>query len=273
MVAVAGSVHSPRSPVADAPRQRTPVAVWVAVVLSFLGAAVALPLAALLFFLSFGTGNIGRGLVTFLFALFNAALGLALGWIAIHLRKGRASARSGLIALSVIGMIVSLVQLGRGDAGPDPALRRARRRVAIGNAARRTCRGRALIYLDASALITLITGRSYAAPLRDFLSAKPSMPMGTSSVGLVETVRTLDRIGDFPTAMQDLVRDFTEILLTDEIRDAAAFLTGGVRTLDAIHIASAQAVGEVLDVLVSYDKRVLDIAASVGLPTAAPGLK
>jgi uncharacterized protein len=86
-------------------------------------------------------------------------------------------------------------------------------------------------------------------------------------------VRTLDRIGDFPTARQDLVRDFTEVLLTDEIRDAAAFLTGGVGTLDAIHIASAQAVGEVLDVLVSYDKRMLDVAASVELPTAAPGLK
>jgi uncharacterized protein len=129
-----------------------------------------------------------------------------------------------------------------------------------------------LIYLDASALITLVAGRPNATPLRDFLSAKPPMPMGTSSVGLVETVRTLDRIGDFPTAMQDLVRDFTEILLTDEIRDAAAFLPGRVRTLDAIHVASAQAVGETLDVLVSYDKRMLEVATSVGLPTAAPGL-
>lgn len=33
---------------------------------------------------------------------------------------------------------------------------------------------------------------------------------------------------------------FTEILVTDEIRDWAANLPGGVRTLDAIHIASAQ---------------------------------
>jgi uncharacterized protein len=46
--------------------------------------------------------------------------------------------------------------------------------------------------------------------------------------------------------MQDLLASFTEILVTDEIRDAAASLPGGVRTLDAIHIASAQAIGDAL---------------------------
>jgi uncharacterized protein len=48
--------------------------------------------------------------------------------------------------------------------------------------------------------------------------------------------------------------------------------TSAVRTLDAIHIASAQIVGPVLNTLVTYDKRMLDIALSVGLPTSAPGL-
>jgi uncharacterized protein len=129
-----------------------------------------------------------------------------------------------------------------------------------------------VIYLDASALITLISGRPYANELRDFLAARPGTPMGTSTVGFVETVRTLDRIGDYPTAMRDLIGAFTEILVTDEVRDAAAALPSGVRTLDAIHIASAQIVGPVLNSLVTYDKRMLDVASSVGLPTAAPGL-
>jgi predicted nucleic acid-binding protein len=129
-----------------------------------------------------------------------------------------------------------------------------------------------VIYLDASALIALISGRPYASELRDFLAARPGMPMGTSTVGFVETVRTLDRIGDYPTAMRDLVGAFTEILVTDEVRDAAAALPSGVRTLDAIHIASAQIVGPVLNSLVTYDKRMLDAASSVGLPAAAPGL-
>jgi uncharacterized protein len=98
------------------------------------------------------------------------------------------------------------------------------------------------------------------------------MPMGTSTIGFIETVRTLDRLGSYPTAMQDLLAAFTEILVTDEIRDGAASLPAGVGTLDAVHIASAQAIGDALAVLVSYDKRMLDVAHSVGIPVAAPGL-
>lgn len=129
-----------------------------------------------------------------------------------------------------------------------------------------------MIYLDASALLTLVAGRPYAHELREFLAQAPEMPMGTSTVGFIETVRTLDRVGSYPTAMTDLLASFTEILVTDEIRDAAAHLPGGVRTLDAVHIASAQAIGDVLAYLVSYDKRMLDVAHSLGLPIAAPGM-
>ena len=114
--------------------------------------------------------------------------------------------------------------------------------------------------------------RPFARELREFLAQGPEMPMGTSTIGFVETVRALDRVGSYPTAMQDLLASFTEILVTDEIRDAAATLPGGVRTLDAVHIASAQAIGDALAFLVSYDMRMLDIAHSVGIPIAAPGM-
>jgi uncharacterized protein len=129
-----------------------------------------------------------------------------------------------------------------------------------------------LIYLDASALVTLLSGRRYAAELRAFLSKTAGAPMATSTVGFVETVRTRDRVGSYPTLMADLARDVSEILVTEEIRDAAALLPGGCRTLDAIHVASAQELGDSLTVLVSYDRRMLEISAAVGIPTAAPGL-
>lgn len=127
-----------------------------------------------------------------------------------------------------------------------------------------------MIYLDASAIITLIAGRRHAPELRGFLAAKPTMPMGTSTLGLVETVRTLDQLGDYPSAMADLVAGFTEILVTEEVRDTAARLPNGVRTLDAVHIASAQILEDALDVLVTYDRRMYDVAQSIGLPVAAP---
>jgi len=130
-----------------------------------------------------------------------------------------------------------------------------------------------LIYLDSSALVTLIARRSPVQELSRFLAAKPLMPMATSTLGFVETVRTLDQIGDYPTVMGDLVRTFTEILVTEEVRDMAALLPPGVRTLDAVHVASAQLIGASLDVLVTYDKRMLDVARSVGLPAEAPGLE
>ena len=129
-----------------------------------------------------------------------------------------------------------------------------------------------MIYLDASALVTLISGRPYATELRAFLGSRPAMPMATSTVGFVETVRTLDRVGSYPTLMSDLVRDFTEILVTEEIRDSAALLPQGVRTLDALHVASAQAVGASLEALITYDRRMYDVAHAVGVPVAAPGL-
>lgn len=128
-----------------------------------------------------------------------------------------------------------------------------------------------MIYLDASAIITLIAGRMHAPELRDFLAAKQTMPMGTSTLGFVETVRTLDQIGSYPSAMADLVAGFTEILVTEEVRDAAARLPSGVRTLGAVHIASAQILEDALDVLVTYDKRMYDVAKSIGVPVAAPG--
>ncbi|HUY51527.1 MAG TPA: PIN domain-containing protein [Streptosporangiaceae bacterium] len=90
-----------------------------------------------------------------------------------------------------------------------------------------------MIYLDASALVTLVTGRPYAPELRGFLAESPEMPMGTSTIGFIETVRTLDRVGSYPTAMQDLLASFTEVLVTDEIRDAAA-KAGPARRLPAV---------------------------------------
>jgi predicted nucleic acid-binding protein len=129
-----------------------------------------------------------------------------------------------------------------------------------------------LIYLDASALVTLLARRTYAKELREFLDSRPVMPMATSTLGFVETVRTMDRIGDYPDLMRDLVSGFTEILLTEEVRDAAAHLPGALRTLGAVHVASAQVLGDSLDTLVTYDKRMLEVARTEGLPAEAPGL-
>jgi predicted nucleic acid-binding protein len=129
-----------------------------------------------------------------------------------------------------------------------------------------------VIYLDASALVTLLAGRAYAKEQREVLSGRPVMPVATSTLGFVETARTMDRIGDHASLMSDLVGRFTEILLTEEVRYAGTNLPGALRTLDAIHLADAQILGDSLDTLIAYDKRMLDVARAAGLPAVAPGL-
>ncbi len=60
--------------------------------------------------------------------------------------------------------------------------------------------------------------------------------------------------------------------LDDALLDAAATLEGDhLRSLDAIHIASAQTVTTGLAALVTYDRRMADAAKGIGLPVAAPG--
>jgi predicted nucleic acid-binding protein len=129
-----------------------------------------------------------------------------------------------------------------------------------------------VIYLDASALVTFIVQRRHAEALDRFLATRSARTC-TSTIGFVETVRTCDQIGDFPGLMATLLRDHTEIQLTSAIRDAAANVPGTVRSLDAIHVASADVLGPELIALVTYDRRMADAAHEAGLPVAIPGLE
>lgn len=128
-----------------------------------------------------------------------------------------------------------------------------------------------MIYLDASALITHTVERENWKELKRFLATHVGVPTCTSTIGFVETVRICDQIGSFPNLMAFLVRDHAEVSVDDDIRDAAAALPGTVRSLDAIHVASAQAFGSELTALVTYDNRMAEVARAAGLPVAMPG--
>ncbi|WP_307814438.1 type II toxin-antitoxin system VapC family toxin [Glycomyces sp. YM15] len=129
-----------------------------------------------------------------------------------------------------------------------------------------------MIYLDASALLTLVVKRDGHEELSDFIGGYPSVPMATSSIGLIETVRNTRRYGQFPRLMAELELMCGELAVNDEIRDLAADLPGNIRALDAIHVATALTVSEFLTAMVSYDRRMLDIAKEQGLPIASPGM-
>ncbi len=129
-----------------------------------------------------------------------------------------------------------------------------------------------MIYLDASAMVTMIVERAHADELREYLAEYPSSRLYTSTIGFVETVRTCDSIGAFPGLVPRLLREYQEVKVTDEVRDDAARLPGRLRSLDAVHVASASLLGSELIALVTYDQRMADAARGAGLPVAMPGL-
>lgn len=129
-----------------------------------------------------------------------------------------------------------------------------------------------MIYLDASALVTYVTERSNYRELYAFLAGHPAVRGVTSTIGLIETVRNCDRVGSFPNLMTQLRREYSEMRITAEIRDRAANLSGGLTTLDSIHVVTAESLAENLTSLVTYDRRMAAAARSLGLPVVSPGL-
>jgi uncharacterized protein len=120
-------------------------------------------------------------------------------------------------------------------------------------------------------MVTYVVRRANFEELREFLQSRRGIPMATSTVGLVETVRNCDRMGTYPSLMSQLLRDYDELEITSEIRDRAAALPGTLKALDAIHVATAEVLGEDLVSIVTYDRAMASAARSLGLPVASPG--
>lgn len=130
-----------------------------------------------------------------------------------------------------------------------------------------------MLYLDASAIVTYVLKRPNVAALRGYLQGHSDAAMGTSTLGLVDTARTCDRVGSFPNLLAQLLRDYDELAVTKDVRDGAAHQPGGLKSLDAIHVATAETLGEELIALVTYDRQMINVARSRGLPVASPGMK
>ncbi|MBA3687490.1 MAG: type II toxin-antitoxin system VapC family toxin [Chloroflexi bacterium] len=126
------------------------------------------------------------------------------------------------------------------------------------------------VYLDASALAKLILVEPESVALRSLLRENPDR--FTSRVAQVEVTRAVLR---YPDTKQAPVRDAfagVEIIELDAALAARAATIGptGLRSLDAIHLASALALGAELDAFITYDARQADAARAAGLEVVAP---
>lgn len=127
-------------------------------------------------------------------------------------------------------------------------------------------------YLDASALVKLAVFAPETAALERTVLSQDALV--SSEVGAIELTRALARTGQPKLLAQaDAVLDAIHLAaLTPAIRLQAGRLTpSSLRTLDAIHIATALSVSlQNLD-FVTYDDRQAAAARAAGLRVVQPG--
>lgn len=126
-------------------------------------------------------------------------------------------------------------------------------------------------YLDASALVKLVLSESESGPLRAYLAATSRRL--TSRIAEVELSRAVGRVarpGD--EAQVSAVLAGLQFIELDNRITAVAASVGPptLRSLDALHLASALAVREELDTVITYDTRLADAARAAGLEVVAP---
>jgi len=88
----------------------------------------------------------------------------------------------------------------------------------------------------------------------------------------VEVVRAVRRVApDLTKKADEVVEQVSVIEVGEPIRARAALLEpAAVRSLDALHLATAIEVGDALDAVLTYDARMAAAALSHGLAVAAP---
>jgi hypothetical protein len=129
-----------------------------------------------------------------------------------------------------------------------------------------------LIYLDSSALVKLVLTEAESPALTSWLAERADLPMVSSVVHRAEVPRAVWRAD--PSALPRSYRQMKgveRVELSTRVLDTAATLAPpGLRSVDAIHLASALALRGDLTAFVAYDQRLLAVAGDLGLPTVSP---
>lgn len=131
-----------------------------------------------------------------------------------------------------------------------------------------------MLYLDSSALLKLVVIEDETQALSQYLDSQPGIPVVTSALARVEVARAARRSGEeHSAAVARVLSSVDQIPLSQSLLDDAGRVEPPVlRSLDSIHLVSAQRIAADLFAFIAYDARLLAAAADAGLPTATPGL-
>lgn len=127
-------------------------------------------------------------------------------------------------------------------------------------------------YLDTSAFVKLIVVEPESVALQRFLTRWPERTSAT--VLRTEAIRALRRAGHDALIgpARRLFGAMRLVRLDEPLLDRAGGLDPReLRSLDAVHVAAALALGTDLGVVITYDQRLRDAFRLWGLAVAAPG--
>lgn len=137
-----------------------------------------------------------------------------------------------------------------------------------------------MIYLDTSAIVKLLRREAETAALVDHLDAHSQHELITSALSTVEAARALRAVDAEETASRSIRSShrieidggiILAVAVSGPVLDLARTLPPAVlRSLDAIHVATAKLAGGSLDHLITYDKRMILACEAAGLRGVSP---
>jgi predicted nucleic acid-binding protein len=108
--------------------------------------------------------------------------------------------------------------------------------------------------------------------LAEWLTVRADVPKVSSDLSTIELLRTCRRVDEDAVEGANLLLGGIDLLPMDRaiVEKAATLVPTELRSLDAIHLASALSVKANLTALVAYDARLCSAAAQAGLEVVSP---
>ncbi len=125
-------------------------------------------------------------------------------------------------------------------------------------------------YLDSSAIVKLVVREPETPALLRYLRRR--RPVVASALARTEVGRATLSLGPVVEQRVREVLDRLDLVRVNDrvLRDAAALVPVELRSLDAIHLATARLFGPTLAGLVTYDARMAQAARLLGIKVLAP---
>jgi predicted nucleic acid-binding protein len=127
-----------------------------------------------------------------------------------------------------------------------------------------------IVYVDSSAIVKLAVREPESGALRQYLRRR--RPLVCSALARTEVTRAVLPLG--PLAVRrarEVLGRFDLIRISDRVlAEAGELEPHHVRSLDAIHLATARLVGDALRRIVTYDDRMTDAARHLGFTVVSP---